>query len=72
MSSVQPPQIQAAPKAQWDTKEVFALLHYLAANKSQGDGTGNFKDTMFIGTVLHYSLLDHPRQPSIARQSGCQ
>ena len=67
MSSVQPPQIQAALKAQWDTKEVFALLDYLTANESQGNGTGNFKDTMFIGTVTAISPLLSTGPPKTAK-----
>ena len=67
MSSVQPPQIQAAPKAQWDTKEVFALLDYLTAIKSQGDGTGNFKDTTFIGAVTAISPLLSTGPPKTAK-----
>ena len=67
MSSVQPLQIQAAPKAQWDTKEVFVLLEYLTANKSQGNGTRNFKDTMFIGAATAISPLLYTGPPKIAK-----
>ena len=35
MLSVQPPQIQAAPKAQWDTKEVSVLLDYVRVSPSR-------------------------------------
>ena len=64
---VQPPQIQAAPKAQWDTEEVFALLGYLAANKSQDNGTGNFKETTFIDAVTTISPLLSTGPPKTAK-----
>ena len=67
MLSIQHPQIQAAPKAQWDTKEVFVLLDYLAANKSQGDGTGNFKDTTFIGAATAIPPLSSTGPPKTAK-----
>jgi hypothetical protein len=59
MLSVQPyNQVQAAPKAQWDTKEVLGILDYLATNKSQGDGIRNFKGITFMGVATTiFSLL---------------
>jgi hypothetical protein len=70
VSSVQPPnQVQAAPKAQWDAKEVLGFLDYLATNKSQGDGIGNFKDTTFMGavTAISPSGLLSARPPKTAK-----
>jgi hypothetical protein len=68
MSSVQPPnQVQAAPKAQWDAKEVLGLLDYLATNKSQGDGIGNFKDTTFMGAATAISPLLSAEPPKTAK-----
>lgn len=50
MSSIQPAP-SAAPKAQWNNEEVLALLNHLDANKSQGEGAGNFKDVTFSNAV---------------------
>ena len=40
-----------SPKAQWNDQEVHILLDYLNANKSQGEGARNFKDSTFNGAL---------------------
>ena len=46
-----------APKAHWNTQEVLGLLDHLEANKSQGEGAGNFKDATFSGVVTTIAPL---------------
>jgi hypothetical protein len=45
-------------------------LDYLATNKSQGDGIGNFKDTTFMGAATTISPLLSAGPPKTAKQSG--
>ena len=43
------------PKAQWNDQEVLSLLDCLEVNKSEGEGSGNFKDSTFgkVATALN-------------------
>jgi hypothetical protein len=42
-------------------------LDYLATNKSQGDGIGNFKDTTFMGAATAISPLLSAGPPKTAK-----
>lgn len=41
----------ASDKAQWNVEETFSLLDCLIANKFEGDGSGNFKDSTYSKAV---------------------
>jgi hypothetical protein len=44
LMSIQP---TPPPKAQWNNEEILALINHLDANKSQGEGAGNFKEVTY-------------------------
>ena len=46
LMSIQPTPSQS-PKAQWNSEEISALINHLEAQKSQGEGAGNFKNVTF-------------------------
>jgi hypothetical protein len=48
LMSIQP---TPTPKAHWTDREIDSLLDCLEANKSEGDGSGNFKDSTFAKVV---------------------
>ena len=47
----QPLPVAAAAKAFWNDQEVIELLDYLQRNKSQTEGTGNFKDQVWTSAL---------------------
>ena len=48
---------QTNPKAFWDDRKVSALLTYLFEHKSETEGVGNFKDTVWTGAISRIAPL---------------
>jgi hypothetical protein len=58
------------PKASWNGHEVSALLAYLLEHKSETEGVGNFKDTVWTGVASHIAALLTQGPPKTAKM--CQ